>query len=83
MSGITAPAGFILKDAPVTIICPRCQAPVQSVIGRRNGAKAMKAALITSIVFFPLAWVPLCTKSCQDEVHICPQCCHELGRIPA
>ncbi|KAJ1925598.1 hypothetical protein IWQ60_004460 [Tieghemiomyces parasiticus] len=74
---------MIVRNQPIVVHCPKCQTTVTSVIVPKTGTKGGIAALITCLVCWPVFWIPLVMDSCKDEVHLCPTCKQELGRIPA
>ncbi|KAJ1967072.1 hypothetical protein H4R35_006818 [Dimargaris xerosporica] len=75
--------GFVTRNQPILATCPKCQLQVTSEIDTKVGTKSGLFALLTCVVCWPLFWIPLCMNSCKDEVHRCPNCKTELGRIPA
>ncbi|RKP37873.1 LITAF-like zinc ribbon domain-containing protein [Dimargaris cristalligena] len=77
------PHNLTIRNRPIIATCPKCQTTVTSTIVPKVGTKAGIFALLTCLICWPLVWLPLCMDSCQDEVHQCPNCKTELGRIPA
>mmetsp|Transcript_17779 Transcript_17779/g.20158 ORF Transcript_17779/g.20158 Transcript_17779/m.20158 type:complete len:183 (+) Transcript_17779:110-658(+) len=91
--GVTAEApGNVVYDTsyvqhhedPVNVNCPFCKVVgVQTDVRRQPGGLTWCCALIICCLFFPLAWIPFCVKSCLDAYHYCPNCRNFLGKKPA
>ncbi|KAI8819012.1 LITAF-like zinc ribbon domain-containing protein [Fimicolochytrium jonesii] len=63
--------------------CPRCNANVQTSVRGRPGLKAWLSSGLLFLFCWPMAFVPLCSPGCQDQVHRCKTCSSVLAIVPA
>ncbi|KAF4667257.1 hypothetical protein FOL47_003659 [Perkinsus chesapeaki] len=59
---------------PTVIRCPYCHYTGPTQVEHKVGSGTWLCVAIIAMVFFPLAWVPLCCKDCQQADHTCPNC---------
>jgi len=79
---IVTTQGLLLGPDPSAIQCPTCKQQVVTMVEYENGT--MTWILVGTIAAFG-CWlgcclIPLCSPSCQDVVHKCPNCSCFLGR---
>ncbi|OMJ14464.1 hypothetical protein AYI69_g8596 [Smittium culicis] len=67
------------KGVPVNITCPNCKCAITTKIVYKPGSKTIAAVVITTLVFFPLFWVPLITDTLKDKKQTCPYCKIDFG----
>ncbi|CAF1575087.1 unnamed protein product, partial [Didymodactylos carnosus] len=66
---------------PMQCVCPNCQQSVITSVHHKAGTFAWLLCML--LIFFGCivfcCLIPFCSESCQDTVHYCPNCRHELG----
>uniref|UniRef100_A0A914UNP4 LITAF domain-containing protein n=1 Tax=Plectus sambesii TaxID=2011161 RepID=A0A914UNP4_9BILA len=69
----------VIGDIPIQTTCPKCQQHVVTRLNYKAGALTWICVIVILLVFFPLAWAPLCIDSCKDVEHYCPSCGTHIG----
>ncbi|KAJ2635592.1 hypothetical protein GGF40_003517 [Coemansia sp. RSA 1286] len=76
------PGSYItMEKIPANINCPRCNAPILTKVKSKTTAKTVVAAAAMGFIFWPLAFVPFMSRRMKKTVHVCPNCCHTLGKV--
>lgn len=71
-----------LGSQPTHVICPHCQAEVDTVTKSRPSSMAWLSGLILCLFGCCLGCclIPCCITECKDVEHRCPNCNGVLGR---
>ncbi|CAD8167128.1 unnamed protein product [Paramecium octaurelia] len=67
------------QEKQTEIQCQFCKRPIITLTKQRIGKGSIVCSLILILTFPILFWLPCYKESCQDVVHLCPNCGHIVG----
>ncbi|CAD8131786.1 unnamed protein product [Paramecium pentaurelia] len=67
------------QEKQTEIQCQFCKRPIITITKQRIGKGSLVCSFILILTFPVLFWLPCYKESCQDVVHLCPNCSHLVG----